>query len=326
MSYLHNHKVLASDDLHEMRQLLAALANTTGIDVIGKGQEINGIVNSVSFSQLSLTHVTYGAVQTLLHEHEGDADVMMLIMPTEGSATIQHQGQEFDISPDVGLMRDIRAPIVARQDQFSCFGLPLPIASLKQHAQSLIGEEASRVDFEFDVRLDLSTPSGRHVRDTVLYIANALDGPLRHLDNPIVLDELKDLLLTNMLTLLPNSYSEILQAQPSSGAVPYYVKRARNYIHAHAQASITLEDLTRCAGCGYRTLQAAFNDTYGMAPMAYVKSVRLHGVHKDLLIAGDGVTVFDVAIKWGFAHMGRFAQSYLKQFGVLPSQTLRKRK
>lgn len=326
MSYLKNHQILASNDLHEMRELLAALANTTELDVIGKGHEINGTVHSASFGNLNLTHVTYGAVKTSLHDRGVDADVVMLILPTGGSGTVQHQGQEFNISPDVGLMRDIRSPIVARQDQFSCFGLPLPIATLKRHARTLIGEASDWVNFQFDVRLDFSTPGGRHVRDTVHYVANALDGPLRNLDNPFVLDGFKDLLLTNILSLLPNSHSEMLQTQPTSGAVPYYVKRACDYIHGHAHTSITLEDLTRYAGCGYRTLQVAFNDAYGMPPMTYLKSVRLSRAHKDLLMADEGVTVFDVAMKWGFVHMGRFAQMYTKQFGVLPSQTLQSRR
>jgi len=325
MSYLKNHQVLTSTDLHEMRELLAALANTSGIEVVGKGHEIDASIHSVSFSNLTLTHVTYGAVTTSIEDQGGEEDVLLFIMPTGGVGVVQHQGQEFDISPDVGLMRDIRTPIGARQDQFSCFGLPLPIATLKQHARMLIGEAADWVDFQFDGRLDLSASGGRHVRDTMYYVANALDGPLRNLDNSIVLDGFKDLLLSNILTLLPNSHSELLQGQPKSGAVPYYVKRARDYIHAHAQDSITLEDLARYAGCGYRTLQVAFNDVHGMSPMAYVKTVRLSRVHKDLLCAGDGVTVRDVALKWGFVHMGRFAQIYTQQFGVTPSQTLRSR-
>ena len=62
-----------------------------------------------------------------------------------------------------------------------------------------------------------------------------------------------------------------------------------------------------------------------MSPIAYVKFVRLTLAHDDLRQAADGVSVRDVAMKWGFAHMGWFSKCYMEQFGVLPSQTLRSR-
>ena len=306
-----------------MRALLSGLANTTELDVIGTEREIAGIVHSASFSSLNLTHVTYGEVKTSLHDPQDNADVLMLILPTGGTGRVQHKGDEFDISQDVGLMRDIRASFDAQQDHFSCFGLPLPISLLKQHVRTLIGEVQDQIDISFETKLDLSTPGGQHLRDTVQYIATALDGPLRNLDNPIGLDSLKDLLLTNILTLLPNSYSNLIHQRKTSGAVPYYVKRARDYIHAHAHTSITLEALANHAGCGYRTLQVAFTEAFSLSPMAYVTAVRLTYVREELLAAEDGISVTDIASKWGFTHMGRFSQSYQRKFGVRPSETLR---
>lgn len=81
------------------------------------------------------------------------------------------------------------------------------------------------------------------MRSTVEYIANTLDQPLQQFDNPLVLSGLKDLLLTNVLTLLPNSYTDLLENRPTSTVVPYHVKRARDYIHANAHTPITLESL-----------------------------------------------------------------------------------
>lgn len=326
MDYLKNHQILSSRDLHETRELLATLANSGGIDVIGRGAEIDAAVRAVSFGGLNLVHTSFGDVQVQIGLPESDMDSLFLVVLTHGAGTVSHQGQDHDLSIDKGLMRDMRQPLSAREDRFACFGLPLPIGTLKRYAHSLIGPAASMVDLEFDPGLDLSTPGGRHMRDTLHYVANALDGPLRDLDNPIVLDGLRDMLLTNILMLLPNSYTDMLRGKPASSAVPHYVKRARDHIHAHARTSITLEDLARHAGCGYRTLQTAFNAAHGMSPMAYVRAVRLTHVHEELLKAEDGVTVSDVAAKWGFLHVGRFAQSYARQFGELPSQTLRRRK
>lgn len=53
---------------------------------------------------------------------------------------------------------------------------------------------------------------------------------------------------------------------------------------------------------------------------------RLSGVHRSLRNADPGRTrVADVANEWGFWHMGQLAADYRKQFGELPSETLRRR-
>jgi AraC family ethanolamine operon transcriptional activator len=56
--------------------------------------------------------------------------------------------------------------------------------------------------------------------------------------------------------------------------------------------------------------------------MRWLREVRLQGAHADLSRA-DG-SVADIALRWGFAHFGRFAAEYARRFGRSPSQTLRR--
>jgi transcriptional regulator GlxA family with amidase domain len=61
-----------------------------------------------------------------------------------------------------------------------------------------------------------------------------------------------------------------------------------------------------------------------MAPMAYVEHVRLERVHDTLTEADPArTTVAEVAYRWGFTHLGRFAQAYGRRYGRYPSETLR---
>jgi AraC-like DNA-binding protein len=49
-------------------------------------------------------------------------------------------------------------------------------------------------------------------------------------------------------------------------------------------------------------------------------------VHEDLT-GGDRAhrpTVAEVAYRWGFTHLGRFAHDYRSRYGELPSTTLRR--
>lgn len=324
MTYLSNHQILASKDLHEMRSLLADLTSTDEIDVVGLGCDVDASLKMAPLADIKLFHVNYGDVSTRVHVYERDEDALMLFILTGGAAAVRHRGEDFDVSLTQGLVRDARAPLSALQDCFSSFVYSISNDILSRHARTLLGDRANLCAPDFAAKLDLSTPGGIHLRTTAHYIADALDGPLLAVNNPMVTAGMRDMFLTQLLSFFPNSYSDLLQRQPTSNEIiPYHVKRARDFIHANADRVITLEMLANQAGCGYRTLQIAFNSSFGMSPMAYVRHVRLNLAHDDLRAAGESASIREIALKRGFSHMGAFSKAYQKQFGVLPSRTRR---
>jgi AraC family transcriptional regulator, ethanolamine operon transcriptional activator len=70
-----------------------------------------------------------------------------------------------------------------------------------------------------------------------------------------------------------------------------------------------------------RSLQTGFREVYGMTPHAYRTSLRMSSARTDLR-RGSG-TVSEVAVRWGFLHLGRFSVDYKRMFGESPSVTLR---
>ena len=57
--------------------------------------------------------------------------------------------------------------------------------------------------------------------------------------------------------------------------------------------------------------------------MAYVRKARLNRVRADLLRSDPQlVGVTEIATRWGFVHLSRFARQYRDQFNELPSATL----
>jgi transcriptional regulator GlxA family with amidase domain len=121
-----------------------------------------------------------------------------------------------------------------------------------------------------------------------------------------------------------NSYSEFMSA-PRGGAVPRHVRRAEEYIRANAGSVITTESLAREVNATARTLQLAFNKFRGCTPMQMVKAIRLEIANKELLSSDpDSASVTSIALKWGFTHLGVFAQDYRARFGEAPSATLRR--
>jgi transcriptional regulator GlxA family with amidase domain len=57
--------------------------------------------------------------------------------------------------------------------------------------------------------------------------------------------------------------------------------------------------------------------------MAYVRTARLERARQDLVSAPPGAQVTDIALRWGFNHVGRFSTAYRKRYGESPLQTLR---
>lgn len=119
----------------------------------------------------------------------------------------------------------------------------------------------------------------------------------------------------------------VLAAAPSSepaaaGPRPGIVKRVLNAIDADPARAWTVPELAHVGGVGVRRLQEAFDEYVGVPPTSYLREVRLARVRADMRAALPGETVSDIAMRWGFMHMGRFAADYRRRFGETPSQSL----
>lgn len=102
------------------------------------------------------------------------------------------------------------------------------------------------------------------------------------------------------------------------------VRRAEAYMAGQAGAAIRIDDVALAAGLGIRGLQAAFMRHRGMTPHQALTRARLEQVRLRLLQGLPGGCVTDVALHWGFAHLGRFSQTYARRFGESPSATPRR--
>ena len=96
------------------------------------------------------------------------------------------------------------------------------------------------------------------------------------------------------------------------------------YIKARLFAPISLADLARAAGVSPRTLHLLCHRHRGVAPMELLRNLRLDAARQRLLSERSS-SVTDVALEFGFGHLGRFSAYYRSRFGELPRQTLLER-
>ena len=85
----------------------------------------------------------------------------------------------------------------------------------------------------------------------------------------------------------------------------------------------TVSDLAAGVGVSDRWVRAAFQSVYGVSTSAFLRARAMDGAHRQLRAAApDRLSVTEVAVNWGFWHLGRFSATYRAYFGELPSETL----
>ncbi|ONI82846.1 hypothetical protein ALI144C_17390 [Actinosynnema sp. ALI-1.44] len=138
--------------------------------------------------------------------------------------------------------------------------------------------------------------------------------------SPLAAAHFEQVLIHGLLDSDPGS----LAAQPE--VLPEPVRQAVAYCADHATDPVTIADIAAAARTSVRSLQRLFRTCLGMSPLEYLQRVRLRRAHHDLLAIAAGRakgTVADVAGRWGFTHLGRFAGLYRRTYGRSPVQTLR---
>lgn len=110
------------------------------------------------------------------------------------------------------------------------------------------------------------------------------------------------------------------EVAPSAATRRRIVSSAWDYMRSHVDESISVPQLCVATGASRRALQYAFEDVLHLSPVAYLRVMRLNRVRSDILAHGPA-TVGDIAARWGFWHLSRFAAEYRELFGELPSAT-----
>jgi AraC-like DNA-binding protein len=99
-----------------------------------------------------------------------------------------------------------------------------------------------------------------------------------------------------------------------------------NHIEKNLKDEISTEALTNLANMSLRSLYLLFDQRVGVTPRQYIVRRKLERIRTALLDPDYRVrNVTELALDYGFTHLGRFSAEYKEQFAELPSQTLRRR-
>jgi TolB-like protein len=116
--------------------------------------------------------------------------------------------------------------------------------------------------------------------------------------------------------------SKDLGRLPQTAAIPHDVKKAIDYMRAHIHREVTVPELAQFARVTERTLRKHFQSFLGRSPAGYWRCMRLGGARDELLVTTKHGSISEIAARYGFHHLGRFAAEYRRCFGESPSTTL----
>ena len=241
-------------------------------------------------------------------------------LPMAGAVTAEQNGARRTFTGGAaGIAFQPRAPLKVKLSAGSWqYHLKLPKTLLDAHAAKLVGLPPSE-DIEFDLTFDVTSAQGEALTATIEFLYGECCRPGGLATIPKACHEIESALMTQLLTTVPSQLTKALQREPT------HLRRAKireviEYVDTHPENEITTADLAVMVDLSPRALQAGFRDLVGMSPTAYLRGVRLDRAHLELI---SGASVTEVATRWGFYHLSRFADQYRSRFGALPSETAR---
>jgi len=132
-------------------------------------------------------------------------------------------------------------------------------------------------------------------------------------------DPYKEIIARKLLSTFINN----IQKDGNNTSVNHHIDTITRYIDDNLKNDINVDELADISKVSVRSIYNIFSDSLSTTPRNYIKNRRLQQVREKLL-SGAARNVTEVALDYGFMHLGRLSCNYKQLFGELPSETLKK--
>ena len=115
---------------------------------------------------------------------------------------------------------------------------------------------------------------------------------------------------------------EVQENSLAQGQHAIVMRRFRRVVEENEEHPLYIPEICRRIGVSSRTLQACCHEHLGMGPKHYLLVRRMNLARRALRHAAPDTRVTEIATRFGFWQLGRFAVEYQSLFGESPSATL----
>jgi AraC-like DNA-binding protein len=318
------HEIFYTEDVREAAELIGLALSPTTLTLGGTDrQRFSASLHGVRLRDVSMLYVDLGGPATL--DVPAMGHYYAVHTPTDGRAVCTHDGTTFEATP---VRAVVTSPGMALTMQIADGSPQLVIRieqeALARHLTRLLGGSMAR-PLVFEPQMDLTSEAAMRWTGAIRMLHTEVFHAGSLVQRGQGIGSLEELLMSSLLLLQPSNHHAQL-VMPTGPGGRRVVREAMDFIDAHLRDRVTMPDIARGVHMSIRTVQQGFREELGTTPMLYLRDRRLERARADLTdgLPSDGVTVTEVAERWGFHHLGSFAQLYRKRWGESPSETLRR--
>lgn len=311
------HNLVSTTDLDLARDEVARVFCPHVLLPTQKKSKIDVVHNGYRFGNVGLNYIRYGDEITITPGKL--SDFYLVQIPLAGKAVVKAGGLTVFADRHV-------ASIVSPDDYVDMVwgdGCEKLIVYLDRDAvetaAAALERDVERKAVRFNPTMQLESPAIRSWLRLIRFLSDEVEDNGVLLDSPLMSAHIEDSVISGLL------------ASQESDVVPGHarwvgnraIRRVVDLMTDRPEYPWKLLELAEVAHLSVRSLQDGFHRDLGQSPLEYLRCVRLERARADLVAADPGIqTVANIASKWGFTHLGRFASSYRLRFFESPSQTL----
>ncbi|HLU20036.1 MAG TPA: AraC family transcriptional regulator [Pusillimonas sp.] len=313
---LSGHRLLASQDADEVRTRVAQLLNDHVLEP--RGSTLAARLNGVQADALGLWMLEYGEAVTV-EETRPNGEFLLVQLPLTGSVTVECEEGCWTVGAGSGLIMPSQVPHRLEWEAGACqIILKVPLARLRLEFQNLTGRHAGDT-LSFHREIALESSDGNQWSALMRYFCEQVAHPrqLGWLKTRLA----EEALMRHLLCAQSISLQELYLGDESR-QMPRRWQRAYEFIQSNLHQDLTLEEIAQNSHTSVRTLSRMCRLSHGVSPMQLLRDLRLDRIRHDLLHGPIDVSISEVAMRWGWTHLGRLAAAYRQRFGELPHQTL----
>lgn len=191
--------------------------------------------------------------------------------------------------------------------------------------RSLVQKLGTRLhgDLRFDMQIPIASAFGQGWQQLLAHVCQLSASAPAVFETQDMRRQYARTMMEMLLSQAPHNYSSALRSAQDY-AIPWYVKRACEYIRNHLPEIRSVAEVAANVGTSTRTLQSGFRRACGKTPAEYLRSARVQALHRLILSAEPSQSVTGLMENLGIVNFGRYAAYYRRIIGETPSTTRRR--
>ncbi|MBT2386737.1 AraC family transcriptional regulator [Streptomyces sp. ISL-11] len=315
--------LVLSNDLDETREIISTAYSPYELSVLGDPKDFSAWYAEGSFPGVTVSGLQYGA-ETLVAPQPLDS-YLLVCQLVRGRVKVLSPGREERVvgPGETYVLDPYRRFKVHWAPGARMTTVRLTRETIEQAAADALGVEGP-LRARFSLAGALSPGAARSWAGISAAVHREILGEGIARTSPLVASQLTQTTAA-MLMETHQLITDGVDAQRPGVVAHPAVRRAMALAEEKADQPLTLADLATAGRVSARALQEAFRRHLGTTPLGYLREVRLGRAHQELLTSRGrpDATVAQIAYRWGFGNLGRFAAEYRRAHGHAPSRTLR---